>query len=222
MAKGLQNLPGTAGRRIWVLVRNLRASGPRSHCRRGCPPAHHAATLAAIAETNAEIFYRGNLSEKISAFFRRYSGFLSADDLASFKPEWVEPVKINYRGYDVWEIPPNGQGIVALMAINILRGFEFAMKDAALAYHQQIEAVKLAFADGLKYIADIRRMRIKVSDLLSDSYAAERRNLSAVRRSKLYPENLIGAAPFTWPPPMAKETWCLLSRAIMKGLVPEW
>ncbi len=148
---------------------------------------HHAATLAAIAETNAEIFYRGNLSEKISAFFRRYSGFLSADDLASFKPEWVEPVKINYRGYDVWEIPPNGQGIVALMAINILRGFEFAMKDAALAYHQQIEAVKLAFADGLKYIADIRRMRIKVSDLLSDSYAAERRKLISGKAIKALP-----------------------------------
>lgn len=84
----------------------------------------HAATLAAIAETEAEAFYRGNLSEKISAFFARYSGFLTADDLSAFKPEWVEPVKINYRGYDVWEIPPNGQGIVALMALNILQGFE--------------------------------------------------------------------------------------------------
>jgi len=142
-----------------------------------CRLPHHAATLAAIAETEAEVFYRGNLCEKIGAFFQRHSGFLAADDLAAFKPEWVEPVKIDYRGYDIWEIPPNGQGIVALMALNILKGFEFVTKDAARTYHQQIEAVKLAFADGLKYIADIRRMRIKVSDLLSDSYAAKRRSL---------------------------------------------
>ena len=147
----------------------------------------HAATLAAIAETKAEIFYRGNLSEKISAFFHHYSGFLTADDLAAFKPEWVEPVKINYRGYDVWEIPPNGQGIIALMALNILQGFDLGTKDTVQTYHRQIEAVKLAFADGLNYIADIRRMRINVSDLLSGSYAAERRNLISAEAIKPLP-----------------------------------
>ncbi len=136
-----------------------------------------AATLAAIAETNAEVFYRGDLAEKTQAFFRRYSGYLTATDLAAFKPEWVEPIKVNYRGYEVWEIPPNGHGIVALMALNILKGFEFRAKDSAKTYHRQIEAVKLAFADGLKYIADIRRMKVKVADLLSDDYAAERRSL---------------------------------------------
>ena len=141
-----------------------------------CLP-HHAATLAAIAETNAEVFYRGNISEKIGAFFQKHSGYLTADDLAAFKPEWVEPVKVNYRGYDVWEIPPNGQGIVALMALNILRGFEFEERETVKTYHRQIEAVKLAFADGLRYIADIRRMKIGVADLLADSYAAERRKL---------------------------------------------
>jgi gamma-glutamyltranspeptidase/glutathione hydrolase len=146
-----------------------------------CRLPEHAATLAAIAETNAEAFYRGNLSEKIGAFFRRYSGYLTADDLDAFKPEWVEPVKIDYRGYDVWEIPPNGHGVVALMALNILKGFEFEARDTALTYHRQIEVVKLAFADGLKYIADIGRMKVKVSDLLSDAYAEERRKLISAR-----------------------------------------
>ncbi len=136
-----------------------------------------AATLAAIAESNAEVFYRGDLAEKISAFFHRYSGYLTAADLAAFKPEWVEPVKVNYRGYDVWELPPNGQGVVALMALNILNGFEFHARDDAETSHRQIEAIKLAFADGLRCVADIRKMKVKVADLLSDAYAAERRSL---------------------------------------------
>jgi gamma-glutamyltranspeptidase/glutathione hydrolase len=143
--------------------------------------ADQAATLAAIAETNAEVFYRGDLAEKIQAFFRRYSGYLTAADLAAFRPEWVDPIKVNYRGYDVWEIPPNGHGIVALMALNILKGFEFRAKDTADAYHRQIEAVKLAFADGLKCIADIRSMKVQVDDLLSEDYAAERRRLIGAR-----------------------------------------
>jgi gamma-glutamyltranspeptidase/glutathione hydrolase len=140
-----------------------------------------AATLEAIAETNGEIFYRGDLAEKIGAFFRRYSGYLTAADLAGFRPEWVEPITVNYRGYNVWEIPPNGHGVVALMALNILKGFEFRAKDTAETYHRQIEAVKLAFADGLKYVADIRKMKIKVTDLLSEDYAAQRRNLIGTR-----------------------------------------
>ncbi|MFZ2445494.1 MAG: gamma-glutamyltransferase family protein [Syntrophobacteraceae bacterium] len=136
-----------------------------------------AATLAAIAETEAEAFYRGNLAEKIDSFFHRYSGYLTSEDLAAYKPEWVDPVKVDYRGYDVWEIPPNTHGIVALMALNILNGLEPGARDSAGACHRQIEAIKLAFADGLKYIADIRAMKVKVSDLLSDAYAAERRGL---------------------------------------------
>lgn len=136
-----------------------------------------ARTLAEIAETGAESFYRGQLAEKVDDFFRRWSGYLTAEDLASFRPEWVEPVKVHYRGYDVWEIPPNGHGIVALMALNILNGFDFESKDAPLTWHRQIEAVKLAFSDGLKYVADINRMTVKVSDLLSEAYAAERRRL---------------------------------------------
>lgn len=140
-----------------------------------------AATLAAIAESNGEVFYRGNLAEKIEAFLGRYSGYLAAADLAAFVPEWVEPIGINYRGYNVWEIPPNGHGLVALMALNILKGFEFQTKDSPETYHRQIEAIKLAFADGLKNITDARRMKLSIADLLSEAYATERRRLITKR-----------------------------------------
>lgn len=137
----------------------------------------HARTLQAIAETGAEAFYRGALAEQIDAFFRKHGGYLRAEDLAAFQPEWVDPIGVNYRGYDVWEIPPNGHGLVALLALNILRGFEFGARDTAHTFHHAIEAIKLAYADGRQYIADPRFMRVKVADLLSDTYAAERRRL---------------------------------------------
>ena len=81
----------------------------------------HAKTLRSIAETDARSFYEGELAQKIDAFMKQHGGFLTAQDLAGYKPEWVKPVSINYRGYDVWEIPPNGHGIVATMALNIYK-----------------------------------------------------------------------------------------------------
>lgn len=137
----------------------------------------HASTLRSIAETDAESFYRGELAEKIDAFSRQYNGFLTADDLADYRPEWVEPIRVHYRGYDVWEIPPNGQGLVALLALNILKGFDFTEKDCVHTYHKQLEAIKLAFTDGHKYITQFNQMPVRVADLLSDAYAAERRKL---------------------------------------------
>lgn len=137
----------------------------------------HGKTLRSIAETNAESFYRGELADKIDAFSKEHGGFLSADDLAKFKPEWVDPIRINYRGYEVWEIPPNGQGLVALQALNLLKGFDFPEKESADTYHKQIEALKLAFADGEKYITDSRNMTVKTEDLLSEKYAEQRRGL---------------------------------------------
>ncbi len=137
----------------------------------------HASTLEAIALTGARDFYEGTLSERIDSFSRKYNGYLRKEDLKAYRPEWVEPIKIDYRGYDVWEIPPNGHGMVALMALNILKGFELRKRDAADTYHRQLEAVKLAFADGLKYIADPKYMRASVEELLSDHYAAKRRKL---------------------------------------------
>ncbi|NHN31449.1 gamma-glutamyltransferase family protein [Paenibacillus agricola] len=137
----------------------------------------HARTLRSIAETNAESFYRGELAEQIDAFFRKHGGFLRKEDLGAYKPAWVDPIRVNYRGYDVWEIPPNGQGLIALLALNILKGMDFDAKDTVATYHKQIEAVKLAYVDGLKYITDARKMKVTVEQMLSDDYARERREL---------------------------------------------
>jgi len=137
----------------------------------------HARTLRLIAETAGEAFYRGELAERTAAFSRQHGGFIRAEDLAAFRPEWVEPISVNYRGYDVWELPPNGQGLVALLALNILKGLDFAAREDAETYHRQIEALKLAFADGRRFLADPRSMDVAVSDLLSEAYAAERRKL---------------------------------------------
>lgn len=141
----------------------------------------HARTLQSIAETQAESFYRGELAQKIDAFSKQYGGFLAAEDLAAFHPEWVEPITVEYRGYNVWEIPPNGQGLVALMALNILKGFEFTGKDTLDTYHKQIEAMKLAFADGQRYITERGKMTVRVEDLLLEAYGAERRKLIGER-----------------------------------------
>jgi gamma-glutamyltranspeptidase/glutathione hydrolase len=140
--------------------------------------ADHAETLSLIAESGAESFYRGALAEKIDAYSRRYEGWLRASDLAEFQPEWVEPIVTDYRGYDVWEIPPNGHGIAALMALNIAAGFDFGgSREYEEYYHLQIESMKLAFADASRYVADPRRMTVEPAALLSRAYAAERRKL---------------------------------------------
>lgn len=151
----------------------------------------HAKTLEIIALTQSEDFYRGNLAEKIDAFSRATGGYLRSNDLAEFHAQWVEPIKVDYHGYDIWEIPPNGQGLVALMAFNILKGLTFNAKDAPDTYHEQIEAIKLAFADGQKYITDPNAMRIPVKELLSATYAEERRKLigpSAINPSAGVPD----------------------------------
>lgn len=135
---------------------------------------HHAATLRSIAETETESFYRGELADQIDQYVREHNGFLTKNDLASYEPEWVEPIKVNYRGYDIWEIPPNGQGIVALMTLNMLKRFDFPARDNVMSYHRQIEAMKLAFSDGFKHITDAPAMKTSVSSLLSDSYGAQR------------------------------------------------
>jgi len=150
-----------------------------------------AASLRSLAEGGAEWFYRGDLADRLDAFSRQYDGFIRAEDLASYQPRWVEPVSVNYRGYDVWELPPNGQGLVALIALNILKGFDFEGKDTVDTWHRTIEAVKLAYADGLAYITDPDYMTVSVDDLLSEAYAAERRALIGPRATMPYP----GAPP---------------------------
>lgn len=135
----------------------------------------HAKTLQSIAETGAESFYRGALADKMVNFSNETGGYLSADDLAEYKPEWVDPIKVNYRGYDVWEIPPNGQGIIALQALNILEGFQFNEKESVNTYHKQFEAMKLAFSDGYKHVTDEKYMNYTTDEILSDKYGDLRR-----------------------------------------------
>lgn len=137
----------------------------------------HAKTLEEIAGTKAESFYRGNLAEKMAAFFKKYDGFLTVEDLASYSPTWVDPIRLEYRGYDVWEIPPNGQGLVALLALSIVKGFDFVGKEHIDTYHKQIEALKLAMTDGKACITDPDLMKITVEELLSEKYAENRRSL---------------------------------------------
>lgn len=164
----------------------------------GAPPApgeiwrspEHAQTLQSIGETGAESFYRGELAERIEAFSVQHGGYLRADDLASFQPEWVQPLHVAYRGYEVWELPPNGHGVVTLMALNLLKGFELDIRDTATSYHHQIEALKLAYADGKQYITDPKFMQVRVEDLLSDAYADERRRLIGARAHDPVPGSL--------------------------------
>lgn len=137
----------------------------------------HAKTLRILADSYCESYYRGELAQKLVEFSDKTGGYLSLEDLAEYRAEWVEPVHINYHGYDVWEMPPNGHGITALMALNILKDMEIGAKDTGDTFHKQIEAMKLAFADGMHYIADPRYMQTRVEELLSDAYAAQRRAL---------------------------------------------
>ncbi|MCA1040289.1 gamma-glutamyltransferase [Bacillus infantis] len=143
----------------------------------------HARTLEAIAETNAESFYRGEIADKIAKASEEGGGFLSKEDLEGYKAEWVDPISVNYRGYDIWEIPPNGQGLVALMALNILKGYEFTHREDAEQLHLQLEAMKQAFTDGKTYITDPDFMKTRVEDLLSEEYAeAARRKITGEAR----------------------------------------
>ena len=136
----------------------------------------HAETLRELARTDCESFYRGALAERIDAWARETGGWLRADDLAAFRPEWVQPISVPYRGYTVHELPPNGHGLVPLLALGILSGLDMGVRDAE-AIHVQLEAMKLAFADGLRYIADPRSMGLSPEALLDPAYLASRRAL---------------------------------------------
>ena len=134
----------------------------------------HAATLEAIGRTDADAFYSGDIAHRIDAESRRYGGYLRYEDLTSYRAAWVEPIRMDYRGYQVCEIPPNGQGIVVLMALNILKEFDFTQKESVETYHRQLEAIKIAFADALHYVTDPNHMQLDYRKLLAPSYGAIR------------------------------------------------
>lgn len=146
----------------------------------------HAETLRLIGESYAEAFYKGEIADKIDAFSRATGGYIGKEDLARYEVEWVKPISVDYRGYQVWELPPNGQGIIALQALNLLKGFNFSHKESIDTYHKQIEAVKLAFADAMEYIADPGYMNVSVDDMLSETYATKRRQL--IQNEAVMPE----------------------------------
>ena len=135
----------------------------------------HATTLEEIGNTDAKSFYNGKLGSKLVSFAKDTGGYLTESDLALYAPEWVEPLSTSYRGYDIWELPPNGHGLVTLIALNILQGYDPFIYGDTNALHRQIEALKLAYADGLKYIADPKYMKENIYEMLSPEYAAKRR-----------------------------------------------
>ena len=133
-------------------------------------------TLEIIAEKGRAGFYEGEVAKTIADFIQAQGGFLTYEDLAGFHSEWVEPVSTNYRGYDVWELPPNGQGMVALQILNILENFDVKKMGLFSSdyVHLFTEAKKLAFADRAKHYADPNFSKIPIEQLVSKSYAKER------------------------------------------------
>lgn len=136
----------------------------------------HAQTLEILRDTECESLYRGKLAEYIDRFSQSTGGLLRGSDMAGYHPLWVSPVHVNYRGCDVWEMPPNGHGIVPLMALQILKECSFCGRDTAETLHMQFEAMKMAFADGHRYISDPRSMTVDISSLLSEKYAFQRKS----------------------------------------------
>ena len=134
-------------------------------------------TLRTIVKSGKKGFYEGEIAHRIANFVQDQGGFLSYDDLKNHKSEWIEPVFTNYRGYDVWELPPNGQGIAALQILNLLEGYDIrSMGFGSADYiHHFVEAKKIAFADRAKYYADMDFNEIPVEYLISKEYADIRR-----------------------------------------------
>jgi gamma-glutamyltranspeptidase / glutathione hydrolase len=155
-----------------------------------------AGTLEKIARGGRNEFYRGSIARDIDLFMKKQGGFLSYEDLARHHSEWVEPVSTKYRGYEVWELPPNGQGIAALQMLNILEGFDIASMGFGSAeyIHVFTEAKKLAFEDRARYYADPVFSATPVSQLLSKKYAVERRKLiNPEKAAKIYDSGKIEA-----------------------------
>jgi gamma-glutamyltranspeptidase / glutathione hydrolase len=147
------------------------------------------ATLRRIAETRGEAFYRGEVAERLVAHCREHGGAMTLADLAGYAPDWVEPIAMDFAGHRVHQIPPNGQGIAALMALGMLRHHDLASRpvDSLEAQHLQIEAMKLAFADTYRWVADARAMsEVTAADLLDDNYLAERAKLIHPQRAQSF------------------------------------
>ena len=148
-------------------------------------------TYKQIAESYGDIFYSGEIARIISTFIQEQGGFLTIDDLKTYKPEWIEPVSTNYRGYDIWELPPNGQGIAALQILNILEQYDIESMghNSAEYIHLFTEAKKLAYEDRAKYYADLNFADVPVEELISKQYALERNKLIDLNKASIFYES---------------------------------
>jgi gamma-glutamyltranspeptidase/glutathione hydrolase len=171
-AEAFMQGPGWSGREPQVGERFTFAAAARS--------------LRLIAETRGEAFYRGEIAAAAASHARAHGGAMTAADFAAYQPEWVEPIGRDYRGWRLHEIPPNGQGIAALIALGILEQFDLAALpvDGLASQHLQIEAMKLAFADVYRYVAEPRAMRLTPAQMLDDDYLARRARLIDPRRAQ--------------------------------------
>src|ERR1035437_7864806 len=142
-------------------------------------------TLQKIADGGRDAFYKGEIAHTIDAFMKKNGGYLTYEDMASHHSEWVEPLSTNYRGYDVWELPPNSQGIAALQMLNIMEAYDVkSMGFGSADYvHLFVEAKKLAFEDRAKFYADPEFNQLPIKQLISKDYATERRKLIDMKRS---------------------------------------
>ncbi|HEY0202466.1 MAG TPA: gamma-glutamyltransferase family protein [Burkholderiaceae bacterium] len=145
-----------------------------------------ARALRAIGASRGAAFYQGEIAQALERFASVHGGALTARDLAAYAPEWVQPIGQDYRGYTLHEIPPNGQGIAALIALGILRQFDLAAlpPDGADAQHVQIEAMKLAFADVYRYVAEPSSMEVSAAQMLDAGYLAERAKLIDMKKAQ--------------------------------------
>src|SRR5581483_10451423 len=138
-----------------------------------------ARTLRRIADGGRDAYYRGPIAEELVRLSDKVGGLFTLKDFADHTSTWVEPVSTNYRGYDVWELPPNGQGIAALQMLNLLEGYDLKKlgPDSADYWHLFLEAKKVAFADRGRYYADMAFSKVPVAGLIAKDYAADRRKL---------------------------------------------
>lgn len=173
-----------------------------------------ARTLERIARDGRAGFYEGELPKIVEAYFKENGGFLAAADFAAHQGEWVEPVSVNYRGVDVWELPPNGQGIAALQMLQILEGYDFSKIAFGSAEHLHLltEAKKLAFADRARFYADPAFVKAPVAGLISDEYADEQRKRIDANRAQTV------VAPGT-PPSLDEGDTIYLTTADSSGMM---
>jgi len=172
--------------------------------------ADHARSLEMIAQSKGEEFYRGRLAQAIAREAKAGGGLVTEQDLAEHRADWVTPIDVEYRGYKLHEIPPNGQGLAALMALGILKHHKLSelAADCPDALHLQIESMKLALADAHRYVCDPESMTVKVEALLDENYLAS--------RSRLIDLNRAGAATFGVP---AKSDTVYLTTADASGMM---